>query len=111
MVGIDRSIRSCPCLDGSDHRSIDANLPPIQQKAAHSHITSRTPNHTKPQNGVAILILLYVILRCHRLADNALRLRMEGLAFALLTVDLGYLLALTGVKGAAAKATMEEVIG
>jgi hypothetical protein len=74
--------------------------------------TPRTPptQFSHNQNAVAILILLYVVLRCHRLADNALRVRMEGLTFALLALDMAYVFVLAGVKDEA-KAGVEQLIG
>lgn len=75
----------------------------------HSHI-SNTPNHR--QNGVCILILLYVVLRCYRLADAALRPRMEMLTFTLLALDVAYVLGLKAVKGKDdGTIIMEDIIG
>jgi hypothetical protein len=60
-------------------------------------------------NGVGVLILLYMTMRCYRLADPSLRVQLDYVTFSLLSLNLLYCLLLTGLKGQ--EAMMEQVIG
>lgn len=72
--------------------------------------TASIPHYIRPpQSGVGSLILLFVVLRSHRLADSTLRFRMEALMFALLTLDMAYVLAFTAIKGD--KLIIEDIVG
>eukprot|EP00624_Nannochloropsis_granulata_P000739 evm.model.NODE_12922_length_3949_cov_44.239300.1 len=59
-------------------------------------------------NGISILILFYIVLRCYRLSSPSLRVQLDYVLFPLLSLNMLYVLLLTGMKGSGP--VMEQVI-